>query len=136
MYSNKKKNVDIVIKLSQDYDDVQEIAKKSGLNLRTVQRYVSEGLVPKLGMSTSPRVSSYRAPASYRERFFAHNGPGPYACVFCDRDVVMDEVQVHHVDHDRKNNVVTNLAPCHVRCHTSYHQRLRWDIVRKRRTTH
>lgn len=58
----------------------------------------------------------------YREVFFAHEGPGPYRCFFCGKPVVMDEVIVHHIDEDRTNNAIENLAGAHDPCHTSHHQ--------------
>lgn len=63
-----------------------------------------------------PRVR-YR----YRERFFAEHGWGPYACFFCTEDVMFEDVVVHHVDNDRSNDAVENLAAAHRGCHSSHH---------------
>lgn len=57
----------------------------------------------------------------YREIFFAHNGPGPYACVECNKEVGFLEVLVHHDDHDRSNNNIENLMASHRGCHTAHH---------------
>lgn len=67
-----------------------------------------------------------------REIFFAYNGPGPYGCCFCDEPVSLQDwgnhgaaLSIHHVDEDRGNNGVENLAPCHKRCHTRHHAKAR-----------
>jgi 5-methylcytosine-specific restriction endonuclease McrA len=57
----------------------------------------------------------------YREVFFAYNGPGPYECCFCRKLVTMEEVHIHHIDHDHDNGDPTNLAPAHDPCHIKHH---------------
>jgi hypothetical protein len=65
--------------------------------------------------------------------FVAHNGPGPYPCVFCERSVDMvTELHVHHLDHNHDNNDPDNLAATHTGCHTSYHQSIRWRSPEER----
>lgn len=67
--------------------------------------------------------------------FFAYNGPGPYECKFCSKDVLApweaDKVgitlrssaslHVHHVDGDCTNNDPSNLVAVHSGCHTRHH---------------
>lgn len=63
-----------------------------------------------------------RKRSRYRELFFAHNGPGPYACYFdCGRTVSFEEIIVHHDDGDHTNNDLANLVPCHRLCHNRHH---------------
>lgn len=61
----------------------------------------------------------------YRELFFAIHGPGPYICFDCKEEVEFDEVHIHHLDSDHKNDAVENLAPAHDACHQRYHGRVR-----------
>lgn len=67
---------------------------------------------------------------SYRRRFIETHGAGPHACCFCGEDVVLldgglragrTQLIVHHVDGDRWNNALDNLAACHLSCHTTHH---------------
>jgi len=62
----------------------------------------------------------------YREKFFAWLGPGPYQCFFCEKEVEFDIVIIHHIDHDRANDDLENLAPCHPGCHTKHHMAKWW----------
>lgn len=65
-----------------------------------------------------------RSKYSYVLIFLANVGPQPWACHFCDEPVWLDGVNgliVHHLDHDRENNSVSNLVPTHWGCHQSYH---------------
>lgn len=61
----------------------------------------------------------------YREVFFAHNGPGPYTCFYCEEDVTFKEVAVHHKDENKRNNDPENLEAAHDDCHMAHHNRLR-----------
>lgn len=67
---------------------------------------------------------------AYRMAFFTAAGAGPWPCFFCDEPVGR-EVVVHHVDHNRTNNDVSNLVPAHEGCHTSYHVAARWDALKE-----
>ena len=70
--------------------------------------------------------SKKRRRSKYREIFFAHNGPGPYICFFCQQNVIFDEVIVHHVNHNETDNRLENLKPCHRLCHNGYHFKELW----------
>lgn len=67
-----------------------------------------------------PRI---RRGPTYREVFFAYNGPGPYECCFCHEDVTMELVYVHHDDHNKKNNDPSNLKAAHGGCHSGHHSK-------------
>jgi hypothetical protein len=58
----------------------------------------------------------------YREIFFMHNGPWP--CHFCGQPVTYVEVDVHHLDGNKRNNDLSNLVASHERCHMSYHAKM------------
>ena len=57
----------------------------------------------------------------FREIFFAFNGPGPYKCYDCEKEVVFWEVLIHHENHDHSDNRLENLVPSHRGCHTRHH---------------
>lgn len=64
---------------------------------------------------------------NYRDKFgAAHPGP-PWTCEFCGQPIThrhgMDSgaLVVHHIDEDRSNDALTNLAPMHRRCHVQHH---------------
>ena len=57
----------------------------------------------------------------HRDVFFAHNGPGPFACSYCSEEVTLDDTLVHHNDGNYTNNDLANLAPMHFGCHTKHH---------------
>lgn len=57
----------------------------------------------------------------YIRIFFATNGLGPYACFFCDKDVTLEKVHVHHFDHNHSNNDSKNLVASHWGCHSRHH---------------
>ena len=74
----------------------------------------------------------------YVEVFYAFNGPGPYQCMFCEKQILawwdvdwdgsFDErnanaLVVHHLDENHFNNHPENLAPIHYGCHTALHRR-------------
>lgn len=54
-----------------------------------------------------------------RKRWFRENLP-PYECYFCGLTVV-GIPELHHIDHDRKNNLWYNLVVVHPSCHDFYH---------------
>lgn len=64
---------------------------------------------------------------TYREIFFAHNGMGPFDCVFCgeaaDPTIPWSRkaLVVHHQDENPQNNEVQNLVAAHHGCHVSAH---------------
>lgn len=60
---------------------------------------------------------------TYREIFFAYNGPGPWACYFCDEPVTPEDLDVHHKDENKKNNLHSNLTASHRTCHASQHSK-------------
>lgn len=71
----------------------------------------------------------------HREVFFAYNGPGPFTCFDCGKDVVMEEVHVHHRDNDKTNNEPNNLAAAHPDCHsrfTNLGRKERPEVVKRR----
>lgn len=102
--------------------DAHAIASAMNCDVRTIQRYVKyDGLTPP-----APRQVAFNRRGGakwYVYVFFAHNGPGPYDCCFCETPVTMDEVVVHHDDEDRSNDDPSNLKPAHVSCHHTYHGR-------------
>lgn len=56
----------------------------------------------------------------HREVFLAHNGPGPWPCYECGRDVYFEtSFHVHHANGDDQDHSVMNLAAMHPPCHTS-----------------
>lgn len=64
----------------------------------------------------------------YELLFFAHHGPGPWACGLCGSAITMEEVlgrlyatAIHHLDGKHENNDPKNLAIVHYGCHTSHH---------------
>lgn len=68
----------------------------------------------------------------YREIFFAHNGPGPYKCVFdCGNSVSFQEVVVHHIDEDFTNDEASNLSATHRVCHNAHHFSELWASRRE-----
>ena len=64
--------------------------------------------------------------------FIAHNGPGPWSCFFCTNDVMLQEVTVHHIDHDHSNNDPMNLVASHFGCHSRHHATGRTKSERER----
>lgn len=62
-----------------------------------------------------------RVNVDYRQIFIDHHGDGPHACCFCE--IITSEFIVHHLDEDRLNNDIENLASAHVSCHTAHHTR-------------
>jgi HNH endonuclease len=68
---------------------------------------------------------------SYREKFFAYNN-SPYICYFCLDVVDPEKLVVHHIDHDKTNNKLTNLSSAHVSCHRSHHATDQWTSERHR----
>lgn len=70
----------------------------------------------------------------YITLFYAHNGPGPYLCSFCGKDVLgwwadddrKTRLAVHHKDDDHSNNDPANLAASHTKCHSRYHTTEAW----------
>jgi hypothetical protein len=72
----------------------------------------------------------------HRDVFFAHHGPGPYVCVFCDAEVQAwwdsgleddrhkDALIIHHRNGDHDDNTPGNLTPSHYGCHTKHHKLL------------
>ena len=61
--------------------------------------------------------SSMRA---HRRIFFEAYGDGPHDCVFCGA-MVEGDLNVHHEDGDKSNNVPENLKPSHRSCHSRFH---------------
>lgn len=57
----------------------------------------------------------------YHHVFFAVYGIGPWECMFCREQVVLEQLHVHHIDHDDTNNLSGNLAPTHGKCHHRHH---------------
>ena len=58
----------------------------------------------------------------YQEIFFANNVT-PYFCEFCSDQVdVKVDFCIHHLDGNRRNNEVDNIAIAHHGCHTRYHK--------------
>jgi len=70
-----------------------------------------------------------RLPQHHRVIFFAHNGPGPYSCFFCEDEVTIDKVLIHHKDHNHDNDEAANLKAAHRACHTRYHALLDWAAL-------
>lgn len=85
-------------------------------------------LVPGGAYTTHVRAcgNAKRRRTKYREVFFAHNGPGPYPCAFCESVVDFEGVVIHHDDHDHTNDEPGNLVPCHQDCHTRHHFKYNW----------
>lgn len=42
-------------------------------------------------------------------------------CLFCDEPLLLDTFEVHHLDHDRTNDALQNLAGAHRGCHRKHH---------------
>lgn len=64
---------------------------------------------------------------NYLMIFFAHYGPGPWVCEFCGELVLLDQLNVHHRDHDHSNNEPKNLVASHCACHASHHMKDTWS---------
>lgn len=58
---------------------------------------------------------------TYRELFFGTWGLDGHECVFCGESIHLDDIIIHHLDHDRKNDDIRNLVPSHHGCHLRYH---------------
>lgn len=58
----------------------------------------------------------------YRNIFFATYGFGPFFCVFCQEEVRFFEISIHHLDHNRDNPSIANLAATHQSCHKRHHR--------------
>ena len=58
---------------------------------------------------------------NYREIFFAYNGPGPWPCDFCKKEVLAVDLDIHHRDGDHSNDNPENLVAAHRSCHASHH---------------
>lgn len=59
----------------------------------------------------------------YVQIFLAYNPPPPWPCSFCEEPVGLEDLTVHHLDHDHSNDVIENLAAAHFSCHSSHHSR-------------
>jgi hypothetical protein len=60
----------------------------------------------------------------YRQIFFSERGEFPHPCFFCEDEVTAYGLGVgviHHIDEDRTNNSVENLAAAHHSCHVAHH---------------
>lgn len=78
------------------------------------------------------------AGASYREG--THGAHGPIVCCFCRKPLdyaedfithgnatgpkFTEKLSIHHLDGNHDNNIDTNKAICHTKCHKGYHRRL------------
>jgi hypothetical protein len=67
---------------------------------------------------------------------FFRTYPGPvWTCYFCGEDVTSkgrgsNDLQIHHLNGNNKDNWIENMVPAHARCHIKYHRKLRPDIQR------
>jgi hypothetical protein len=60
-------------------------------------------------------------------------------CYFCKFPITardfpkrkVDNVSIHHIDHDRGNNDISNLALAHRHCHKSHHMKLQKERSKK-----
>jgi 5-methylcytosine-specific restriction endonuclease McrA len=58
---------------------------------------------------------------TYRDLFFIEHGWGPYYCWDCDECVTLENLHIHHLDHDHSNKDPENLVPMHISCHARCH---------------
>lgn len=65
---------------------------------------------------------NYPGERSYRIKFRKHNGSGPWPCHDCGELVQPVELEVHHVDGNHSNHVISNLAAIHPGCHVQCHK--------------
>lgn len=56
-----------------------------------------------------------------RENFFMYHGEGPWKCYRCGEWLFRDEMYLHHIDGNNKNNESLNLVPIHQGCHVRLH---------------
>ena len=69
---------------------------------------------------TSLNHPNFHAEPHYREKLLFYT-PCP-KCVFCNKPIKDGEkYDVHHIDENRENNILSNLAVAHVSCHQSQH---------------
>ena len=64
----------------------------------------------------------------HRYVFYEHNGNGPFKCYWCGREVWWEMMHVDHLDDDKSNNNINNLAPS---CPLCNQKRGRWKMVAK-----
>jgi hypothetical protein len=66
--------------------------------------------------------------ASDHRKKFLRDVAGPFSCFFCEGTITVlsgaeeGSLSIHHLDHNHRNNALSNLAPTHYGCHANYHQ--------------
>lgn len=63
----------------------------------------------------------------HRQVFLKAHPAGPWTCHSCTGQIIKmgqdaDSLDVHHLDEDKRNNTLKNLASAHHGCHVSFHQ--------------
>lgn len=70
--------------------------------------------------AVTPTNSTMRSQPLHRQIFMDTHPGSPWNCHFCGGEI--DELHVHHIDHDHGNNEPDNLAPTHGDCHAHHHR--------------
>lgn len=66
----------------------------------------------------------------HRISFYNEHGDGPFTCHWCDREVTWGDMHVDHLDENKLNNEVENLAASCVHCNMNRHRFERFLRIR------
>lgn len=80
-----------------------------------------EDSVAPATQGSKPTLTTREQPL-HRKLFIESNGTGPWPCTFCGQQIGVEELHVHHRDHDHANNADSNLAATHGDCHSHHHR--------------
>ena len=73
-----------------------------------------------------PMSRGYRG-YEHRQVFYDHHGEGPFRCRWCTKQVTWETMHVDHLDDDKTNNAIGNLAAS---CPTCNQKRGAWKVKR------
>lgn len=76
--------------------------------------------VDDAGAATDGAPSTPGPQPLHRQIFMGTRPGSPWSCYFCGGEI--DELHVHHKDHDHGNNAPDNLAATHGDCHAHHHR--------------